>query len=708
MFSYSLLLLAIISILQKESVFGFAPALSTNCSLALGALSVALEPQTCGYVMKYVVQSSANFSECTSGRDGVNCFDPGSVYQAAQASKKMVPVYRIANQSACSLCTAKNGMKAGCSSLLNTLVSVSYGGSVDFTTYNLTTGVTKSEVNVKAAAVRNYCKSFGDQSSLQVFKYQSELLCESSNTFNYPVTPTGTIDGVLDMRSLMQCGTCAVIPCLPGQLCDGNGKAEMCPEGYYCPTTAAKVTCPKGYFCPEGSTEPKQCRGVAGSSCEDEGNTREVVWIPLFIALILMIVIGSAEPVRDFVSSAKSTVISRVFHVVAAQEDDEMEFSTRTSEVAISFNDLVLITNKTVRLNHVSGHIRPGKFTAIMGGSGAGKTTLMNAILGREAVTSGEISYQSKDYPGGKIPARILDRIVAFVPQNDVYLREMTVYELVEHSARWRGTVDMTKEIIDARIEEVLTQLQLQHLRNTPVGEGLSPGDRKKVNIALELVSSPNVLFLDEPTTGIDASSALNIARIISNLAKTGLTCVAVIHQPRAEIFELIDDIIILSQGGRMAYQGNTKFVLPYFSNLGYTVDSDPKVNKTDFLIDITSKPPRAEVLALPSPYTNADEMTASGGKKAMISLEIDSATPSQREHEHGIAVAKAMVAADTATTQKASPTQPSPTNSFNENKITWADLWTRDEKVSSNFFACIWFIHNFVLSTILGISTKV
>lgn len=312
-----------------------------------------------------------------------------------------------------------------------------------------------------------------------------------------------------------------------------------------------------------------------------------------------------------------------------------MEFSMQSPSISIAYNNITMITNGNRRLDNISGTIRAARFTAIIGGSGAGKTSLMNVILGRERANEGVISYfeqRSKKKLSmneeDKISPKILDRIVAFVPQNDVCLREMTVEELVTHSASWRCPAICSNQEVLNRVDEVLSQLQLQHIRYQTVGgasstgksslgverylrkffgssaegsvarskgstRGISPGDRKKVNIALELVSVPNILFLDEPTSGIDASSALNVVQIVSNLARNvGLTCVAVIHQPRTEIFNYIDDIIVLVRGGQLAYQGPACFVMQYFAERGCELQSSPSANKTDFLIDITSKPP--------------------------------------------------------------------------------------------------------------------
>jgi ABC-type multidrug transport system ATPase subunit/ABC-type multidrug transport system permease subunit len=165
---------------------------------------------------------------------------------------------------------------------------------------------------------------------------------------------------------------------------------------------------------------------------------------------------------------------------------------------------------------------------------------------------------------------------------------------VIKHSAQTRLPASFTAEMIDEQVEFVIEQLGLESIRDVVIGgdedfqgQGLSPGDRKKTNIAVELVSSPSVLFLDEPTSGIDASSALTVANIIRSLAHASLTCVAVIHQPRGEIFDLIDDLILLVPGGKVAYQGPIRHVIGWFAQYGYDLPH-PKANRTDFLLDVT------------------------------------------------------------------------------------------------------------------------
>eukprot|EP01034_Spumella_vulgaris_P036420 gene36420-44921_t len=423
------------------------------------------------------------------------------------------------------MCTPSSGMVTTCAPLLSAITNAVYGQSIDYSAYGISdpTTIQQSDALIAQAAVN--CGDPSDQASVQILQYQSEVLCASSNNFGMQVSSAGNIDGIVDLRSMTQCGQCAVVPC---QLCNGNGKAKMCPAGYYCPSTFFSIECPSGYFCPLGTVIPVKCDALAAGSC-GKGSLRQVVWIPLLIAMLIVTLVAVCltymEETKDLMrwlvtKQSDETNFRKVSQVGGTSHLEEVHHHhalPKTAPVSITFDNITLVTGKTVRISGVSGHIRPGKFTAILGGSGAGKTSLMNVILGREDRTTGTVRYVSPNYKEGKqsIPCTLLDRIVAFVPQNDVYLREMTVYELVLHSAYCRLPISLTREQKLQRVEDVLTQLELQAIRDVTVGalggsaggSSLSPGDRKMVNIALELVAGPNILFLDEPTTGIDSSS---------------------------------------------------------------------------------------------------------------------------------------------------------------------------------------------------------
>jgi ABC-type multidrug transport system ATPase subunit len=581
---------------------GFVPGLSSPCATALANLSMQVDPYNCGSLLSSVLLNQSSFSTCTTGVGGVNCFDIGEVRAAATRSKHLVPAYRLPPPSPCALCTPNSGMIQHCLPILEALSATVYNVSIDYSAFSLSPSQVQS-ANTKASQAAVYCSSTDDQASTQILQYQSELLCTSSDLFGRSLTATGTIEGILDLRPLTQCGICAVLPCLPGQLCDGSGSAMSCPEGSYCPSTAQRFDCPQGFHCPEGSTAPLRCRGSAAGSCSGDGSEREVAWIPLCCVCLFLAVLVLWERTRSSTSSQRArpmpTRSSPQYKAV-----DTHNASLSRTPVSISFEQLRLQTKQSVRLNGVSGTIRAARFTAIVGGSGAGKTSLLQVLLGREVCTSGQVVFQSllRLEP---LPVGLLRRALGFVPQGDVFLGEMTVRDLVLQSARWRSCANLSEDQLRKRVDAVLEELGLSSLQHCTASNGasansnvLSPGDRRKLNIAIELVSDPLLLFLDEPTTNIDASSALSVAQTLHQLARSNLTCVAVLHQPRAEIFQLIDDLIVLVKGGRLAFHGPARAVLRYFQDLGCELPATIK-NKTDFVIDLTSQPPPARLLEI-------------------------------------------------------------------------------------------------------------
>ena len=330
-----------------------------------------------------------------------------------------------------------------------------------------------------------------------------------------------------------------------------------------------------------------------------------MIWVPLFIAIVLVSVLlllaststglacltelqGYDRNSTNYLNMRK---INSSISIPLSEENTRSNKLDKIHAVSIKFENLYLTTGSTKRLNGINGFINSGKFTAIIGGSGAGKTSLMNVILGREIQTSGNIEFIS-DKTGVSLPSKFVKNHVAFVPQSDILIRDLTVNQLLYHSARTRLPKGTTSSYTDELVNTVLSRLGIKALRHLKVGgggsKGLSAGDRKKVNMAVELVTGPHVLFLDEPTTGIDASAAMNVAEIVKELAMTGLTCVAVIHQPRGEIFKLLDDLIVLAPGGLMAYNGPAYRVLEWFATQGFNLPH-PKANKIDFILDVTT-----------------------------------------------------------------------------------------------------------------------
>ncbi|VFQ87368.1 unnamed protein product [Cuscuta campestris] len=196
-------------------------------------------------------------------------------------------------------------------------------------------------------------------------------------------------------------------------------------------------------------------------------------------------------------------------------------------------------------LKGVSGAFRPGILTALMGISGAGKTTLMDVLAGRKTggYIEGEISIS-----GFAKKQKTFARISGYCEQNDIHSPYLTVYESLTFSAWLRLPSEVSSEIRTMFIEEVLELVELTTLREALVGlpevNGLSTGQRKRLTIAVELVANPSILFMDEPTTGLDARAAAIIMRTIRNIVNTGRTIACTIHQPSIDIFEAFDESI--------------------------------------------------------------------------------------------------------------------------------------------------------------------
>lgn len=228
-------------------------------------------------------------------------------------------------------------------------------------------------------------------------------------------------------------------------------------------------------------------------------------------------------------------------------------------------------------LQGVSGTFSAGRMTAVMGPSGAGKSVLLSVLAGRleHAWISG-----GRVIVNGMAGAAVINKfkeIVGFVPQEDIMHRNLTVYENLSFNAYWRLPSSMTHLEQKELLFKVLAVLELKDdILQSTIGDdlnrGISGGERKRVNIGMELVAQPSVLLLDEPTSGLDASTCLDVVQALKAIANTGVNVIAVLHQPRVEILDLFDDLLLLAPGGVTAYAGPTNQALPYFDSQGYVL----------------------------------------------------------------------------------------------------------------------------------------
>lgn len=206
--------------------------------------------------------------------------------------------------------------------------------------------------------------------------------------------------------------------------------------------------------------------------------------------------------------------------------------------------------------------------TAIMGSSGAGKTTLLNFLSSR--ASSSNLYYEGDLLLNDNKVSSIskVKNLIGFVPQSDVVVDSFSVEQIFRMYGTYRK-----KKNLEAKVDEVLEKLGLEHCRENIAGSaferGLSGGEKKRMSIGVELMSDPDILFLDEPTTGLDATTALDVIKVLKKLnVDSGMSIVAVLHQPRPEILELFDQVMILSEG-HIVFDDHPRQISKRISKLG-------------------------------------------------------------------------------------------------------------------------------------------
>lgn len=218
-----------------------------------------------------------------------------------------------------------------------------------------------------------------------------------------------------------------------------------------------------------------------------------------------------------------------------------------------------------VGIHHMSFKEESGRMVGIMGASGAGKSTLLGVLNGTNDPFDGEVLINGASIHKEKEKVKGL---IGYVSQDDLLIEELTVFENLYYNAKLCFD-NLTEEEIIARVDSVLKNLGLYEIRNMKVGSPLnkkiSGGQRKRLNISLELIREPAIMFLDEPTSGLSSRDSENILDLLKELARKGKLLFIVIHQPSSEIFKMFDKLIILDTGGYLIYNGNPVDSIEYF-----------------------------------------------------------------------------------------------------------------------------------------------
>ncbi|XP_065906229.1 broad substrate specificity ATP-binding cassette transporter ABCG2-like [Dysidea avara] len=284
-----------------------------------------------------------------------------------------------------------------------------------------------------------------------------------------------------------------------------------------------------------------------------------------------------------------------------SKESSGMEYGSFSEEVAVigylqkrvSFHNISYevsqrsccrkLPPKTI-LHNISGVMKTG-LNAIMGPTGSGKTSLLDILAGHKdrKGLSGLVMINGQYQPVNfKCKS-------AYVVQDDVVMGTLTVRENIAFSAALRLPSTYTRRDRRQKVDLVIKELGLTHVADSKIGteyiRGISGGERKRTNIGMELIIAPGILFLDEPTTGLDASTAISVIRLLKDLSKEDRVIIISIHQPRYSIYKLFDTLTLLSKG-ELVYHGIAgDFALQYFNSLGYECERHD--NPADFFLDV-------------------------------------------------------------------------------------------------------------------------
>ncbi|KAG2462984.1 ABCG2 protein, partial [Polypterus senegalus] len=266
----------------------------------------------------------------------------------------------------------------------------------------------------------------------------------------------------------------------------------------------------------------------------------------------------------------------------------------------------------------ISGIMKPG-LNAILGPTGSGKSSLLDILAARKDPSglSGDVLID------GVLQPTNFKCISGYVVQDDVVMGTLTVRENLLFSAALRlpSSISFTEK--QERVSNVITELGLTRVADSKLGteliRGVSGGERKRTNIGMELITEPPVLFLDEPTTGLDASTAKAVLALLKRLAQRGRTIIFSIHQPRYSIFKLFDSLTLLAIG-RVIYHGPAQSALQYFHSIGY--ECEPFNNPADFFLDIINRDSTA--VAETTDYAmNCDDRVKNGTVQEFLPMKL-------------------------------------------------------------------------------------
>eukprot|EP00933_Yihiella_yeosuensis_P061558 TRINITY_DN6438_c0_g4_i1.p1 TRINITY_DN6438_c0_g4~~TRINITY_DN6438_c0_g4_i1.p1 ORF type:complete len:722 (-),score=65.31 TRINITY_DN6438_c0_g4_i1:29-2194(-) len=283
--------------------------------------------------------------------------------------------------------------------------------------------------------------------------------------------------------------------------------------------------------------------------------------------------------------------------IVGLTNDSDSAFY---GHLGIEWIDLTFTVGEVDRLKNLTGMVSPGKITAVMGSSGAGKTTLMNVLSGRQRTHGRSRSGSSKEAVnlsgdvfarGRPVSTSYFRKRTAYVVQDNALMDSETPKEALEFSAYLRLPHSVPDKKRKELVIGLIERLHLTRCADVPCGgplvPGISGGELKRTAVGIELISNPKMLFLDEPLSGLDTYNAFSLMKSLKQLAASGVPVVMTLHQPSSEIYAMLDDVIFLHEG-ELIFQGPLKSVVTHFDQIGYPCP--PNYNPADHILFVTAE----------------------------------------------------------------------------------------------------------------------
>jgi ABC-type multidrug transport system ATPase subunit len=360
------------------------------------------------------------------------------------------------------------------------------------------------------------------------------------------------------------------------------------------------------YACPH-STDPTdpECQQYVGRYIMDSlGLPSNWLWRPILVAI--------SFAVAFFFGAMLVLTFWRVdIDIARARKDSNALLSGKQNAVSSSSQEVRRVAigldgyglevhkrhlwkrsyNKTI-LNPIVTSFEPAQINVIMGPSGCGKTSLLQSLAQR---LNGDLFSVYRPCGSitlnGAIPSTsVIESVTSFVTQDDdALLPLLTVRETLRFAAGLRLPPFMSKREKYRRAEDVILKMGLKDCADNLIGsefkKGISGGEKRRVSIAIQILTDPKVLLLDEPTSGLDTFTATSVVDVLKTLAEEGRTIIMTIHQARSDLFKSFHNILLLSRGGSAAYSGSGRNMLPHFRSLGF--ECPRTTNPADFVLDL-------------------------------------------------------------------------------------------------------------------------